>query len=44
MFQLYVELNNGDCKSFIFKSLEKANKIKDKLKGLGYTIIHIKSL
>ena len=29
MFQLYVELNNGDRKSFIFKSLKKANKIKD---------------
>lgn len=44
MFQLYVELNNGDRKSFIFKSLKKANKIKDKLEGLGYTIIYIKSL
>jgi|LULM01.1.fsa_nt_gb hypothetical protein len=44
MFQLYVKLNNGDRKSFIFKSLEKAKKIKNKLEGLGYTIIYIKSL
>ena len=44
MIELHVELRNGNRKSFIFKSFEKAKKIKDKLKGLGYTIIYIKTL
>ena len=44
MVELYVELKNGTHKSFIFKNLDEATKIKDKLKNLGYTIIYIKSL
>jgi len=44
MVELYIELKNGNRKSFIFKSLEEATKIKEKLNGLGYTIIYIRTI
>ena len=44
MVELHVELSNGSRKSFVFKSLEEAKKIKDKLNDLGYTIIYIRTI
>ena len=42
MFELCVQAKNGTVKNFHFFNEEKANKIKTKLLGLGWTMLYMR--
>ena len=42
MLELLVEFRNGTRKSFLFRDLNKAIEIQNKLENLGYLIIYLK--